>query len=251
MRVRVVAVEDYRALSIAGAEAIAEVIGAKPSAALAVATGNTPLGAYDELAGRHRRGELPTARLRVFQLDDYVGVRPDDPRSLYGWMKRAFVDPLGVPPERVVRLAGDATDPEAACAAYARAVRDAGGLDLAILGLGPNGHLGFNEPPCEASAPTRVVTLTEESVVSSAGYWGSREVVPTRGVTAGMDLLLAARRILLLVSGAPKREILRRTLLEPPTGALPASHLQRAADVLVLADRAALPEELSAGKPES
>ena len=239
MRVRVVAVADYRALSVAGADAIAEVVGAKPSAAVAVATGNTPLGAYDELAARHRRGELATARLRVFQLDDYVGVRPDDPRSLYGWMKRAFVDPLGVPPERVVRLAGDAADPAAACAAYAQAVREAGGLDLAILGLGMNGHLGFNEPPSGPEAPTRLVRLARASLESNARYWGLGS--PSAALTAGMTTILAARRILLVVIGASKRAILEAAVDGPITPDVPASLLRTHPDVTVLADREALP----------
>ena len=233
--------EDYNALSRTGADLMAALIAAKPDAAIVLATGDTPMGMYRELAERRRRGELDASRLRVFQLDAYLGLAPDDPRSLYGWMQRAFLDPLGVPPENVVRLPGDAADPEAACRVYDLAVQAAGGFDLAVLGLGPNGHLGFNEPPSTPDAPTRVVDLTEESLASNARYWGGREQVPRRAMTAGMAQLLSARQTLLLVSGAHKRAILHRTICGPATPDVPSSYLRQAANVTILADRAAWP----------
>jgi glucosamine-6-phosphate deaminase len=236
-----ITVDDYEDLSRTAADIITVQIAAKPDAAVVPAVGDTPMGAYRELATRRERGELDPTRLRVFQLDAYLGLAPDDPRALYGWLLRSFVAPLGIPLAHVVRLPGDAPDPEAACGAYDAAVTQAGGIDLAILGLGPNGHLGYNEPPADPAAPTRVVDLTEESIVSSARYWGGRERVPRRALTAGMAPLLAARHTLLLVSGAHKREILRRTLSAPPTPAVPASYLQLAPRVTVLADRAAWP----------
>src|SRR5205807_8145018 len=115
----------------------------------------------------------------------------------------------------------------------------AGGYDLSVLGLGPNGHLGFNEPPCDAEVPTRMVELTEASIESNTHYWGGRERVPRRAVTAGMAQLLAARQTLLVVSGAHKREILLRAVIGPITPDVPASYLQQVANVTVLADRAA------------
>ena len=236
-----VVTEDYAALSRTGAQWLARGIIAEPDAAVVLATGNTPMGMYRELAEVQRREGLDVSRLRVFQLDAYAGLGPDDPRSLYGWMARAFLEPLGVAPAQVVRLAGDAADLEATCRAYDAAVAAASGFALSVLGVGPNGHLGFNEPPSEPTAPTRVVTLTEESVASNAGYWGGRDRVPRQALTAGMAPLLAARRTLLVVSGAHKRDILQRTVLGPMMPDVPASYLQQAANVTVLADRAAWP----------
>jgi glucosamine-6-phosphate deaminase len=241
--VRIIVTENYATLSQAGADLVAKLIAANTSAALVLATGETPMGMYRELGARRQRGELDASRLRIFQLDAYLGLTPEDRRSLYGWMARTILEPLGIPEAHVVRLPGETSDPAAVCRAYDEAVHAAGGFDLAVLGLGPNGHLGFNEPPADPTAPTRVVELTEESIASNARYWGGRDQVPRRAMTAGMAVLLAARATLLLVSGAHKRDILRRTIDGPVTPDVPASYLQQARNVTVIADRAARPAE--------
>jgi glucosamine-6-phosphate deaminase len=235
-------VDDYDALSRAGADLMADLIATKPTASIILATGETPMGVYREVTALRQRGHLDASRLRIFQLDAYMGLGPDDRRSLYGWMRRSFLDPLGVPDANVMRLPGDAPDPEAACYAYDAAVRAAGGIDLAVLGLGPNGHLGFNEPPVDVDAPTRMVALTPASVESNARYWGGPDDVPRYALTAGMSVLLAARQTLLVVSGAHKRAILRRAVEGPITPNVPASYLQRADNVTILADKAAWDE---------
>lgn len=232
-------VDDYEALSRAGAGWLIEAIQEQPEAAIVAATGDTPMGMYIELAQLHLRGLIDTSRLRVFQLDAYLGLTPDDPRALFGWTRRSFIEPLGIAEANVVRLAGDATDPWEACRLYKEAVRKAGGFDISILGLGPNGHIGFNEPPSPPDAPTRLVDLTPESILSNAHYWGGEGQVPRRALTCGMDLLLTARRTLLLVSGAHKHQILHRAVEGPQTPEVPASYLQSASKVTVVADRAA------------
>lgn len=218
-----------------GAAFIADVIRAKPDAAIVVATGNTPMGIYRTLASMYRKGAFTTNALRILQLDEYLGVPVDDRRSLFRWMWEAFCMPLDIPASNIIRLPGNAADPAAACQVYKETVRSIG-VDLSILGLGPNGHLGFNEPPAGANAPTRVVELTEESLNSNAAYWGGRDHVPTQALTCGMDVLLTARQTLLVVSGAHKRSILQRALGGPVTPDVPASFLQNAANVTVLAD---------------
>ena len=238
-RVDLIIVDDYDALSRAGADWMAEAIQTKPDAAIVAATGDTPMGMYLELAQRHLRGLIDTSRLRVFQLDAYLGLSPDDPRALIGWTRRSFIGPLGIAEANVVRLAGDAPDPWEACRAYEAAAREVGGFKISILGLGPNGHIGFNEPPSPPDASTRVVDLTPESIESNARYWGGEEQVPRQALTCGMDLLLTARRTLLLVSGARKHQILHRVIEGPQTPEVPASYLQSAPDVTVIADRAA------------
>jgi len=228
---------DYDALSKAGAALVAEFFSAKPDAAVVVATG--PMGLYRELAAAYASGAFDSGRLTVFQLDAYLGLSAKDPRSLYRWTETAFLTPLGIAPRQLVRLPGDSPDPQAACRAYDRAVERAGGFDLAILGLGPNGHIGFNEPPSPPTAKTRVVSLSEASLESNARYWGGRERVPRRALTAGMDVLLAAKTTVLLVSGAHKREVLQSALRGSLTPDVPASYLRAASNVTVFADRAA------------
>jgi glucosamine-6-phosphate deaminase len=195
---------------------------------------------YAEIAARVWKGDFDPSELTVFQLDEYVGVPPNDRRSLGRWLDRSFVVPLGLAEGQVVWLDPLVADLDAECRRYDEAIH-ARGLDLAILGLGPNGHLGFNEPPSPADAPTRVVALTPESVRSNAAYWGSEADVPRRAMTAGMAVLLAARRIVLVVAGGHKRDILRSVLHGPASPAVPASFLQRHADAVVVTDAAAAP----------
>jgi glucosamine-6-phosphate deaminase len=237
-----IVVEDYEAMSRAAADWVAAQIKARPDAAAVFPTGNSPIGMYEELARRHQAGRLDASRLRIFLLDEYVGLAADDPRTLYGWLERALLAPLGIAATQVTRLPTDAADPPAACHQYDEAIRAAGGLDFAVLGLGPNGHLGYNDPPAAGAASTRVLTLAESSLDSAANYFGGREQVPRTAITMGMAPLLAARQILLIVSGAQKREILHASLHGTVTPDVPASYLQQATNVTVIADRAAWPE---------
>ena len=238
---RTIVADNGEAFSQLGADFIAGFLAERPDASLLVATGNTPMGIYEELARRYQDGDLDTSQARVFQLDEYLGLDEDDFRSLYGWTKRSFVDPLGISSERVTRLIADDGDPEGACLRYDADIDAVGGIDLAILGLGPNGHLGFNEPPSSADAPTRVVSLPEASLESNAVYWGGRDQVPLQAMTAGMNVILAARQILLVAAGARKQKILQQTMAGPMTPDVPSSWLQGAANVTILTDRAALP----------
>jgi glucosamine-6-phosphate deaminase len=235
---RVEVVDDEAAFARVAADAIAAVVAAQPTATIVPATGETPIGVYAELAARRRAGSFDPSALTVVQLDEYLGLEPGDRRSLFGWMDRALLQPLGITDGRVVRLPvdGDA----ASCAAIDRDLEEGGGIDLAILGIGDNGHLGFNEPPSSADSGTRVVALTPGTIDANARYWGTVEDVPTEAVTLGLRSLLAAREILLLVSGARKHDIVHRAL-EGPVGAnVPASFLREAPGaVTVLVDRAA------------
>lgn len=235
----VVVVEDADELGRVGADLVADELRRTPGAWVSVATGETPMGMYAELAARRRSGLLDTGGLTPVQLDEYLGLEPDDRRTFFGWMRRSFLEPLGIADERVVRLPLDG-DLAAACAAFDRTLDARGGLDLAILGIGTNGHLGFNEPPVDPGAPTREVGLSTATIDANARYWGDVNDVPTRAVTTGMRQLLAARAIVMVVSGPTKREIVHRALEEPVTPQVPASFLQETgAAVTVIVDREA------------
>lgn len=232
--------KDYAEMSRVAADWVVAAITAKPESTIVFPTGKTPEGLYHELITRHHAGGFDPSRLRVFVLDEYVGVTHDDPRSLYGWLRRTLFDPVGISPAQITPLPGAAADPGAACRAYHATLVAAGGLDLAILGLGPNGHIGYNDPPADATATTRVLNLSESSLATCAREWGSREQLLPQALTIGMDLLLAAKQKLLIVSGAHKREILHQSLHGPLTPEIPASYLQQAANVTVIADAAAI-----------
>ncbi|MBE3558107.1 MAG: glucosamine-6-phosphate deaminase [Ktedonobacteraceae bacterium] len=239
---RLIITESHQAMSKVAARLMADAINANPSLTMVIATGNTPLQAYRELAALRSQGQVNADQIRPFQLDEYKGVPSGDPRSLYDWSRNAFLIPLELPAERLVRLRGDTSDTEEACRRYDDAVEAAGGFDLSILGLGPNGHLGFNEPPSGPGDPTRQVRLTPATLRSNAGYWSEDEAsVPREALTCGMKHLLTARQTLLLVSGAHKREILWKTVRGPVTPDVPASYLQQIPGVVVVTDRAAWP----------
>ncbi|MCC6315169.1 MAG: 6-phosphogluconolactonase [Thermomicrobiales bacterium] len=236
---RLIVTEDYEELSAAAAGWIADRIATRPDGCFIPATGDTPMGGYARLTEVLAVRDLDASRLRIVQLDEYLGLPAGDPRLLYGWMERSLLEPLAIPAAHVVAFDSAAYDPVASCRTVDEAIVAAGGADFTVLGLGPNGHLGFNEPPADADAPTRVIELTPESIHSNAVYWGGEDRVPRRAMTVGMNRLLAARAILLLVSGESKRSILHRTLSGPATPEVPSSYLQSADGVTIIADRAA------------
>ena len=206
-----------------------------------LATGETPMGMYRELAGAAQRGELDATRAARVPARRLPGPGPRRPPLA---VRLDEADPSSTRSasrlRNVVRLPGDTPDPEAACRAYEEAVREAGGIDLAVLGLGPNGHLGFNEPPVGpalSDAGDRADARRASRATRATGVAAIR--FPRQAMTAGMAVLLAARHTLLVVSGERKRAILRRAVEGPVTPDVPASYLQQAPNVTVIADRAA------------
>lgn len=230
---------DYATLSAAVADWVAAHLRTRPASAFVFAMGNSPQGAYAELARRASRGEVDFSRAHAIQLDEYLGLDPGDRRALYGWLARTCLEPLGIAPERSLRLRSDAPDPERACAEVEAQIAALGGIDVSILGLGPNGHLGFNEPGSPLDSRTRPVPLSAESLVSNAVYWGSVDDVPRGSLTLGLGTLREARHTVLVVDGARKMEILRRVLHGPVTTSVPATCLRTFPDVAVMVDRAA------------
>jgi glucosamine-6-phosphate deaminase len=233
-------VSDYEAMSAEAAQIVADAVRANPALVLALPTGGTPLGTFKALIAMVESGEVDFAQTQFFCLDEYAGVTPDDPNSLTGWLFRSFMDPARVPRENIHMVPSSAPDPELAALAYEAELAALGGLELAVLGLGPNGHIAFNEPGSAADSRTRLLNLTQESIDQSAAYWAPGSPVSTMAMTMGVATLLEARRIVLIVSGAKKAEMIRHSLNDAPCANVPASWLQLVPEkTLVIADEAA------------
>jgi glucosamine-6-phosphate deaminase len=218
---------------------------------LGLATGRTMEAVYAALVGKvvalsPQLQQLLRHQWLSFNLDEYVGIAPGDACSFAGFMDGRLVRPLGLDPARVRLPDGLAPDPAAEARLYGRELAAAGGIGLQLLGLGLNGHVGFNEPPCAAEASSRVVELCPTTrLQNAAAFGGDPAAVPGRAITVGLAEILAARRILLVVTGAAKAPVLARLLHDQPGPDLPASWLRDHARVEVIADRAAM--ELAIG----
>jgi glucosamine-6-phosphate deaminase len=218
----------------------------RPERPLGLATGRTMAPVYAALARQLSRWEPARADAvrrswSSFNLDEYVGLGGNDPRSFAATMARELVAPLGLAADLVQLPDGLAPDPQAEARRYGAAVQQAGGIGLQLLGLGLNGHVGFNEPPCPAEARCRCVGLSPTTRrQNAASFGGDADAVPELAITLGLAEILAARRLLLVVTGAEKAGVLRRALTEPPTPELPASWLQGHPGLTVIADHAAL-----------
>jgi glucosamine-6-phosphate deaminase len=199
-----------------------------------VAAGNTPLDLYREIGER----ALPSAGWNVFALDEYVGVPLDEPRSCAGTLRRAVAEAWRIPPERFFTLSSLEEDAMESVAAHERRIAELGGIDVLVLGLGRNGHIGFNEPGSEPDSTGRVVDLEPVSVAANREWFGGRHA-PSRGVTTGMRTLLASRHILLLAHGAHKAAAAARMVDGPRGKDSPASLLQGHPDARVFLDEAA------------
>ena len=238
MRVRVF--ETPERVATALALHISTRLTATPNLVLGLPTGVTPIPLYRELVRLHRLGRADFRRATTFNLDEFVGLEAGDPRSYRAFMRRHLFDDVDLAPRRTHMLNGTAPDLEQECARYERAIVRAGGIDLMILGLGLNGHIGFNEPASALVAATHRTRLRPATRRANAALFGHRaRLVPTEALSMGMATILTARRIVLLATGASKARCVERMIEGGVTPRLPASFLQLHADAEVWLDRAA------------
>jgi len=220
----------------AAAQFVIDRINAKPNAVLGLPTGGTPLGMYAELAKAVREKRVDMGAITTFNLDEYCGLPASDPQSYFTFMNTNFYVPCAVAPSQTHIPNGGAPDPDAEARAYDTAIRAAGGIDLQVLGIGHNGHIGFNEPGTPPDARTHTVLLTEKTRHANARFFNTIDDVPTRAITMGIGTILEARELLLLANGADKADILAAALQGPLTPDNPASFLQTHPRLTVIAD---------------
>ena len=222
------------------ADDVIRAVGAHPDLVLGLPTGRTPVPFYRELVKAYRENKVDLTRVTTFNLDEFVGVPPSDSRSYRAFMQRQLFDHVNLARRRINFLNGMADDTERECRRYERAVARAGGIDLMILGLGTNGHIGFNEPGGFLIAATHRARLTPATRRANAALFDFRMAdVPREALSIGIATILGARRIVLLATGAGKARCVERTLTGPVTPALPASFLQLHQNTEVWLDRAA------------
>jgi glucosamine-6-phosphate deaminase len=236
---------NYESMSATAAAIVAKKIREKPDAVLLLPTGTTPLGMYRRLVGLHAGGGLSFARTTFFNLDEYVGLAPNHPASCRVYMGENFYDRIDADPGRVHLPNGSAPDPEAECERYEAAIREAGGADLCVLGIGRNGHIGLNEPGAPFESRTRVVRLTGSTRRLNAADFES-DRAPERAITVGMATISEAREVLLLASGTDKARAVAAALEGEVSEDTPASILRRHPGATFLLDHdAAAAMELS------
>ncbi len=231
---------DYRAMSRRGADILAAQILLRPESVLGLATGSTPVGMYRELVEKNRRGEIDFSGVRTVNLDEYVGLSPEHEQSYRYFMQRNLFDHVNIRPGATHVPDGLAEDLAGECRRYDRLIESLGGVDLQVLGMGRNGHIGFNEPGEDFPLGTHVADLAESTVSANARFFDSRDQVPRQALSMGVRTIFQARRILLMVSGREKADAVAAAFHGPVTPKVPASVLQLHAGVILVGDSDAL-----------
>ena len=230
---------DYDAMSLRAAQIFGEAVRQQPDGAFGFATGSTPIGMYRELVLMHKNEGLDFSGITAFNLDEYYPIAPESDQSYYYFMQQHLFAHVNIDQARVNVPDGKAVDAAAEAKAYEAAILSAGGIKMQILGIGLNGHIGFNEPSDSFGADTRYVPLAEVTIASNARNFASPEDVPRHAITMGIRSIMMAGTVLLMANGRAKANILHDSLLGPVTPLVPASILQLHPSVIVLADKEA------------
>ncbi|MGI6093801.1 MAG: glucosamine-6-phosphate deaminase [Lachnospiraceae bacterium] len=237
---RVYQAKDYEELSkIAGSIIAAQVL-LKPDAVLGLATGSSPIGTYQHLIQAYKNGEIDFSKVTSINLDEYRGLSGENDQSYRYFMNTNLFDHINIDKERTFVPDGTEADSQKACDAYNEIIRKSGGIDLQLLGIGGNGHIGFNEPCDEFIPDTHCVKLTEETIQANARFFASMDEVPKEAYTMGIRNIMQADTVLLIASGAGKAKAVYESFFGPITPQVPASVLQLHKDLIVVADEEAL-----------
>lgn len=239
---RIIRTKDYEDMSRKAADIIAAQVIMKPDCVLGLATGSTPIGTYARLVKKFEKGDLDFSGVTSVNLDEYKGLTKENDQSYYYFMNDNLFSKVNIDKSRTFLPDGTEEDSDKACRDYNQIIAGVGGVDLQLLGLGHNGHIGFNEPAAAFEAETHCVDLTESTIQANKRFFASIDDVPRQAYTMGIKTIMMARKILVVVSGADKAAIVKKAFFGAITPEVPASVLQLHPDVTIVADEAALSE---------
>ena len=233
---------NYEEISAKAAEIIAELVKSKPDCVLGLATGSTPVGTYKELIAKNKNGEISFKNTVSYNLDEYYPISPENNQSYRYFMNENLFNHIDIPMENTHLLNGEAKDPDAECKAYDEAIKNAGGIDIQILGIGRNGHIAFNEPDEALIAPTHKTGLTADTIDANSRFFESTDLVPKFALTMGMASIFAARKIILLANSASKAQAISELRSDKITTSNPSTLLKLHPDVTIICDKEAFGE---------
>lgn len=231
---------DYLDMSRKAANIISAQIIMKPSCVLGLATGSSPIGTYNQLVEWYQKGDLDFAEVTTVNLDEYKGLTRDNDQSYYYFMNEKLFSRVNIKKDRIFLPDGMEKDSAKACEDYNKVIDQCGGVDLQLLGLGHNGHIGFNEPGEEFKAKTHCVALSESTIIANQRFFATMEDVPKQAYTVGIKTIMQAKKIVVVISGEDKAAIVKEAFFGPITPKVQASILQLHNDVTIVADEAAL-----------
>ena len=244
---RIIVTKSYEEMSMEATKIVAGQMYLKPESVLGLATGSTPLQMYKQLIAVHETVGLDFSRARSFNLDEYIGLAPENPQSYHYFMQQNFFSRINIKPENIYIPNGMAEDIEAEGKYYDSLIDQMGGIDLQVLGIGQNAHIGFNEPDVKFEATTHKVKLDEETIQANARFFADAEEVPRYAISMGIKTIMLARKVILLANGRNKAEAVYKAVCGSVSPAAPASILQLHRDVTVIVDQEAaakLPPEV-------
>ncbi|HIY30213.1 MAG TPA: glucosamine-6-phosphate deaminase [Candidatus Mediterraneibacter avicola] len=237
---RIYEAKDYQEMSRKAANILAAQVILKPDCVLGLATGSSPIGTYDQLVEGYEKGDLDFSEVKTVNLDEYIGLDHENDQSYYYFMHQHLFDRINIDPANTNVPNGMAEDIAAECERYEELIRSLGGVDIQLLGIGRNGHIGFNEPADSFDKMTHCVDLTESTIEANKRFFASADDVPRQAVSMGSGTIMKAKKILLIACGEDKADAVAKSFFGPVTPEVPASILQLHSDVVVIADTAAL-----------
>ncbi len=236
---RIIICNNYEEMSKEAAKLVASKIILKPDCVLGLATGSTPIGMYNELVEMNKKGEISFEKVTSFNLDEYYPIKKSNSQSYQYFMDENLFSKVNIKAENTHIPNGETDDPEAECENYEAQIKEHGGVDLQILGIGQNGHIGFNEPDQKLDSKTHLTLLTQSTIDANSRFFDSADEVPKKALTMGMATILKAKTIVLLASGSNKHDVIKELMTEKITTNNPATLLNVHNDVVIVCDKAA------------